>query len=54
MSFNHLMHPRNPYKSKRPDFGRLSLKYDRFRPFCTLGITGKVGSPRAIGLFSGI
>ncbi|CAD5235181.1 unnamed protein product [Bursaphelenchus xylophilus] len=42
MTFNHLMHPRNPYKSKPPDFSKLAFEYPRFRKHCRVSTTGKV------------
>ena len=31
MALNKYMHPRNPYKDKKPDFKALALKYEEFR-----------------------
>ena len=35
------MHPRNPYRQKKPDFKALALKYDFFRQFVSTSLTGK-------------
>ena len=41
MSLNKYMHPRNPYRQKKPDFKALALKYDFFRQFVSTSLTGK-------------
>ena len=35
MALNKFMHPRNPYKDKKPDFKALALKYEEFRKHTT-------------------
>lgn len=42
MTLNPWMHPRNLYKSKKPDFAHLALKYPELRPHCTLLPSRKV------------
>lgn len=42
MSHNNEMHPRNPYKTKPPDFKALALEYPDFRKFCNYVSNGKV------------
>ena len=41
MSLNKYMHPRNPYRHKKPDFKSLALKYDFFRQFVSTSLSGK-------------
>ncbi len=41
MSLNKYMHPRNPYRQKKPDFKSLALKYDFFRRFVSTTLSGK-------------
>jgi len=41
MSLNRFMHPRNPYKQKKPDFKALAVKYDFFRQFVSTTLSGK-------------
>lgn len=42
MALNALMHPRNPYKLKRPDFKILSSKYEFFRNHASTDQHGRV------------
>lgn len=42
MTLNRMMHPRNPYKDKPPDFGALADKYADFRSHCYVGANGKM------------
>lgn len=42
MALNQLMHPRNPYKEKPPDFAEFAKKYPEFRKFCKIELSGKV------------
>ena len=42
MALNKLMHPRNPYKSKKPDFSALAAKYDIFRQHSIQDAKGQV------------
>ena len=42
MALNKFMHPRNPYKEKRPDFKALVIKYPEFRKHATQDIKGAV------------
>ncbi len=36
------MHPRNPYKEKKPDFKTLAVKYEEFRKHATQDLKGAV------------
>ena len=36
------MHPRNPYKTKKPNFKELAIKYPEFREKVTQNLSGKV------------
>ncbi|XP_060085604.1 RNA N6-adenosine-methyltransferase METTL16-like [Ylistrum balloti] len=42
MALNKFMHPRNLYKSKKPNFQELALKYPDFRKFVFPDVTGKL------------
>ena len=42
MSLNKSMHPRNPYKDKKPDFKALASKYEEFRKHTTQDPKGRV------------
>lgn len=42
MALNHLMHERNPFKTKKPDFGILAEKYEAFRQQTTKDNKGRV------------
>ncbi|XP_064618931.1 RNA N6-adenosine-methyltransferase mettl16-like isoform X2 [Lineus longissimus] len=42
MAFNKFMHPKNPYRSRKPDFKDLALKYEEFRKYSTQDTGGKV------------
>lgn len=42
MALNVLMHPRNPYRDKRPDFKALAEKYELFREHVKSDSKGKV------------
>lgn len=42
MAFNKMMHPRNPYKDKPPDFNELAEKYSEFRSHCFVAPNGKL------------
>ena len=42
MALNKLMHPRNPYKNKKPDFKQLSIKYEQFRKNAVTDLAGNV------------
>ncbi|MFH4975049.1 hypothetical protein AB6A40_001758 [Gnathostoma spinigerum] len=42
MALNRMMHPRNPYKDKPPNFRALAEKYDDFRSHCSVGPDGKI------------
>uniref|UniRef100_A0A914YV84 U6 small nuclear RNA (adenine-(43)-N(6))-methyltransferase n=1 Tax=Panagrolaimus superbus TaxID=310955 RepID=A0A914YV84_9BILA len=42
MALNHLMHPRNVYKNRPPDFRVLAEKYPDFRQYATFAPDGKV------------
>uniref|UniRef100_A0A914PGD9 Uncharacterized protein n=1 Tax=Panagrolaimus davidi TaxID=227884 RepID=A0A914PGD9_9BILA len=42
MALNHLMHPRNVYKNRPPDFRVLAEKYPDFRQYITFSPDGKV------------
>ena len=42
MALNKYMHPRNPYKTKKPSFKELAIKYPEFREKVTQNLTGKV------------
>ena len=42
VALNILMHPRNPYRDKRPDFKALAEKYETFREHVTSDSKGKV------------
>jgi len=42
MALNVLMHPRNPYRDRRPDFKALAEKYEMFREHVTSDVKGKV------------
>ena len=42
MALNKYMHPRNPYKTKKPDFKQLAIKYPEFREKVTQNLSGKV------------
>ena len=42
MSLNKSMHPRNPYKDKKPDFKALAIKYEEFRKHTTQDSKGRV------------
>ncbi|KAE9553054.1 hypothetical protein FO519_003734 [Halicephalobus sp. NKZ332] len=42
MGLNHLMHPRNVYKDKPPDFKILAQKYEKFRKFAIFSPSGQV------------
>ncbi|XP_074641326.1 U6 small nuclear RNA (adenine-(43)-N(6))-methyltransferase-like [Tubulanus polymorphus] len=39
---NKFMHPRNPYRKKKPDFKALAIKYKEFRDHATTNENGKV------------
>jgi len=42
MALNSLMHPRNPFKAKKPDFSLLAEKYETFRQQTTKDSKGRV------------
>jgi len=42
MSLNQYMHPRNPYRHKKPNFKALALKYAFFRSVASTTVSGKV------------
>ncbi len=42
MALNKFMHPRNPYKEKKPDFKALAIKYPEFRKYATQDVKGVV------------
>jgi len=42
MAFEKLMHARNRYRNKPPDFTVLATKYPQLRRFCSITTTGKV------------
>lgn len=42
MALNKYMHPRNPYKTKKPNFKELAIKYPEFREKVTQNLSGKV------------
>jgi methyltransferase len=42
MALNVLMHPRNPYRDKRPDFKTIAEKYELFREHVKSDSKGKV------------
>ena len=42
MALNKYMHPRNPYKTKKPNFMELAIKYPEFRAKVTQNLSGKV------------
>ena len=42
MALNRFMHPRNPYKEKKPDFKSLALKYEEFRKHAIQDLKGEV------------
>lgn len=42
MALNKYMHPRNPYKNKKPDFKELAIQFDYFREKVTQNEGGKV------------
>ncbi len=42
MALNKFMHPRNPYKEKKPDFKTLAVKYEEFRKHATQDLKGAV------------
>jgi len=42
MALNVLMHPRNPFKTSRPDFKALADKYELFRKHSTTDERGRV------------
>ena len=42
MALNKYMHPRNPYKTQKPNFKQLAIKYPEFREKVTQNISGKV------------
>ncbi|CAH1802081.1 unnamed protein product [Owenia fusiformis] len=42
MALNKFMHPRNPYKHRKPDFKALAIKYSDFRRHVTQDLSGKV------------
>ena len=42
MALNKLMHPRNPYRDKKPDFKALAAKYELFRQNSTQDSKGHV------------
>ena len=42
MALNKYMHPRNPYKTRKPDFKELAIKYPEFREKVTQNLSGKV------------
>ena len=42
MSLNKYMHPRNIYKSKKPNFQELALKYEYFKEKVTVNLSGNV------------
>lgn len=42
MAFNRMMHPRNPYKDRPPDFSALADKYAEFRSHCYVAANGKL------------
>ena len=42
MDLNKYMHPRNPYKTKKPNFKELAIKYPEFRAKVTQNLSGKV------------
>ena len=42
MALNKFMHERNPFKTQRPDFKALALKYDKFRQVASTDLRGSV------------
>lgn len=42
LNLNEFMHPRNPYKEKKPDFKALAIKYPEFRDHASQDIKGAV------------
>lgn len=42
MALNKYMHPRNPYKARKPDFRQLAAKYDYFKEKVQENAGGKV------------
>ena len=42
MSLNAMMHPRNPFKDRKPNFKQLADKYEPFRQNITFDAKGKV------------
>ena len=42
MAMNKLMHPRNPYRTKKPNFQALATKYETFKAQCSINEKGHV------------
>ena len=42
MALNKFMHPRNAYKTKKPDFKQLAEKYEYFKEKVSVNVSGKV------------
>lgn len=42
MALNKFMHPRNPFKDKKPDFKKLAINYKEFRQHAVTDLKGRV------------
>jgi methyltransferase len=42
MALNKFMHPRNPYRNKKPNFQALAAKYEDFQAQCSIDEKGHV------------